>query len=138
MQSTRVVRSWLVPRLVSARHALGGRGEAMLKARRNAWCSAIFMAACSVACLSGCASEPGPRSSEGGGQRLQGELKRVVTDPERGSSSIDYFLALSDETWLPLELDEDPDFEPNQPVLVRGEWTGPVFHVEAMELTTLT
>jgi hypothetical protein len=105
----------------------------MLKARRNAWYVVIFLA-CSASCLSGCSSERESTSSDAEGQRLQGELKRVViTDPERGVSSTDYFLALPDETWVPLELARAPDFEPNLPVVVRGEWVESVFHVETME-----
>jgi hypothetical protein len=107
----------------------------MLKARRSTWCSAIFVAACSMACLSGCSSEQEGSSSETEGQRLEGELRRVViSDPERGLTRFDYFLELADDTWLPLELDQEPDFEPNLPVVVRGQRVGSVFHVDVMEL----
>jgi hypothetical protein len=108
----------------------------MLNARRNAWYVVIILA-CSAGCLAACSSEPERTLSESGGERLQGELKRVVvTEPELGASRIDYFLALSDETWLPLELEQEPNFEPNLPVVVHGEWLESVFHVEAMELVT--
>src|SRR5689334_15648913 len=105
----------------------------MLEARRNAW-YVVTLLACSGGSLSGCASEPDATSSVTEGETLQGELERVViTDPEHGASSIDYFLALANDTWVPLKLDEAPDFEPNLPVKVRGEWIESVFHVEAME-----
>jgi hypothetical protein len=60
----------------------------------------------------------------------------VIAAQESGGSRLDYFLELADETWLPLEVDQPPDFEPNQLVMVRGERIGDVFHVEAMELVT--
>src|SRR4029453_14516868 len=54
----------------------------------------------------------------------------------RGVSRFDYFLELADGSWLPLELDAEPDFEPNVPVIAQGGRVGSVFHVAAMELVT--
>lgn len=108
----------------------------MLRQTRRTWSSAIFVAACSAACLPACSSEPDATSAEGATlQQLQGELRRVViSDPDQGTSRFDYFLELSDARWLPLELDAEPDFEPNLPTIVRGEQVGEVFHVSEIEL----
>jgi hypothetical protein len=108
----------------------------MLKATRRTWWSATIIAACSTGCLFGCSSDPADNTSrEDAAQQLQGELRRVViSDPERNLSRFDYFLELADSRWLRLELDADPDFEPNLPVIVRGEQLGDVFDVASIEL----
>ena len=107
----------------------------MQKSRRT-WWSAIIVAACSAACLSGCSSEPN-EGNEGSERTngLQGQLRRVViSDPEHGTSRFDYFLELADSTWLPLILEEDPGFEPNLRVSVEGERSLAGFRVQRMEL----
>lgn len=58
----------------------------------------------------------------------------MISDPERGLTRFDYFLELAHDTWLELVLDQEPGFEPNLPVTVRGERNGSVFHVETIEL----
>jgi hypothetical protein len=107
---------------------------------RSSWWSALVVAACSAGCLTGCGNatdDSGTRDTEG--QSLQGELRRVViSDPEHGTSRFDYFLELADGRWLPLELPAEPNFEPNLPVLVRGELTDGVLHVTSVEPSTVT
>jgi hypothetical protein len=69
--------------------------------------------------------------------QLEGSLRRVViTDPEHGTSRFDYFLELSDSRWLPLELDHEPEFEPNSTVIARGEQAGALFHVSEVKLAS--
>jgi hypothetical protein len=110
----------------------------MLKAKRCTWWSLAVVAAVSVGCLPGCSSESGEgTASEADAHQLQGELKRVViSDPARQASRFDYFLELADSSWITLQLAAEPDFEPNVPVVVRGERTGNVFRVASMSRIT--
>jgi hypothetical protein len=102
---------------------------------RSTWWSALIVAACSASCLTSC-SDATDESTESDpeGQSLQGELRRVViSNPEAGTSRFDYFLELADGRWLPLELPAAPNFEPNVPVLVRGELSGGALRATSVE-----
>lgn len=104
--------------------------------RRSRWFT-LASAACAAAYLAGCSSSPSEPALETTALHREGELKRVViTDPERGVSRFDYFLELSDARWLPLELDHEPDLEPNSRVIVHGEQLDSVFHASAIELVS--
>jgi hypothetical protein len=66
-------------------------------------------------------------------ERLEGDFKRVViSDPEHGTSRFDYFLELADGRWLPLDLVQDPDLEPNYRVVVEGELVGERYQVRTI------
>jgi hypothetical protein len=105
---------------------------------RPAWWSALVFAACSVGCLTSCSDATDDSiQSDPEGQSLQGELKRVLIGvPDAGTSRFDYFLELADGRWLPLALPAEPNFEPNLPVLVRGELVGDVLHATSVEPIT--
>src|SRR6188768_1438890 len=101
---------------------------------RSTWWSVLVVVACSASCLTSCSDTPDPTESDPEGETLQGELKRVViSNPEAGTSRFDYFLELADGRWLPLELLAEPNFEPNSPVLVRGEAAGTRFRATSVE-----
>src|SRR5215207_1895321 len=102
---------------------------------RSTWWSALVVAACSASCLTSCSDAADPSTqSDPEGESLQGELKRVViSTPEAGTTRFDYFLELAGGHWLPLELPAEPNFEPNSPVLVRGEQVGEVFRATSVE-----
>jgi hypothetical protein len=104
---------------------------------RSSWWSALVVAVCSASCLTSCSDATDESlQSDPEGQSLQGELKRVViSNPDAGTSRFDYFLELADGHWLPLDLPAEPTFEPNLPVLVRGELLGDVLHATSVELT---
>lgn len=109
----------------------------MLKVTRCSWWPVALVSAFSIGCLSGCSSQGEPTSDESQGQQLQGELRRVViSDPERGLSRFDFFLELADSSWLPLTLEQEPDFEPNQAVIVRGRRVATAFEVTSLELAS--
>jgi hypothetical protein len=110
----------------------------MLKSTRHTWWSAAVVSALSIGGLYGCSSQSDSgedTSDPSQAQRIQGQLKRVViTDPEHGVSRFDYFLELAGERWLPLQLDAEPDFEPNQQVIASGQRTASAFHAVTLEL----
>lgn len=101
---------------------------------RSTWWSALVVVACAASCLTSCSDAPDSTPSDPESETLIGELKRVViSNPEAGTSRFDYFLELSDGHWLPLQLPAEPNFEPNSPVLVRGERAGEVFRATSVE-----
>jgi hypothetical protein len=108
----------------------------MHKTRSTLW-STLVVAVCSAGCLTSCSDATDQSiESDPEGQSLQGELRRVViSNPEAGTSRFDYFLELGDGRWLPLELPAQPNFEPNVPVLVRGELAGEVLRAASVEPT---
>jgi hypothetical protein len=104
--------------------------------RRSGWFT-LASAVAAAAYLAGCSSESSEPNPETTTLELEGELRRVViTDPDHGASRFDYFLEQSDARWLPLELDHEPDFEPNSRVIVRGEQLETSFHAIALELVS--
>ncbi len=101
--------------------------------RRISWPSTLI-AALALGCLPAC-SDDGSPTDEASADTLRGELKRVViSDPEHDASKFEYFLELADGRWLKLELAVDPDFEPNQQVVVDGDLVDDTVVVRTIDL----